>query len=188
MIKITQKGPRPLRFPDGQDIPVKLTKEQIRVYIDTIDKIIRLRADSPTKKVYYRPGRYVQNHRDAFLGQVAFGNGLELWPYWELELNGDRGNDVCGCEVRQTGYKDGRLKVTKEDFPHMPYILVTGSSPYFILRGWIFGWQAQKLHQHYGTIRGEEEEEPNFWLPQEALRKEWNYLYCMARYGPGKKS
>jgi len=66
----------------------------------------------------------------------------------ELELPFDTFHHVPDIEpdweVRQTGYENGHLIVRNNDPGDRRYILVTGTPPDLVIRGWIWGHEAKQ--------------------------------------------
>ena len=77
-----------------------------------------------------------------------------------------RGDDVPGLQVRTTRHATGRLLVRHDDDDAATFVLVTGRTPVFVIRGWLYGWEA-KRDEWWGTPN------PNgpalFCVPQAAL-------------------
>ena len=68
---------------------------------------------------------------------------------------------------RQTEYLNGRLRLTKKDLDHKPYILVTGVMPTFNIVGWLKAVDGKKdefLTDPTGAGR-----KKNFFVPQGLL-------------------
>lgn len=73
--------------------------------------------------------------------------------------------DVAGAQVRHTKRADGSLICHKRDADEDRFVLVTGSMPRFVVRGWILGAEA-KADRFWRT----NVPRPAFFVPQSALK------------------
>ena len=55
-----------------------------------------------------------------------------------------RGDDVPGLQVRTTRHTTGRLLVRRDDPNEATFVLVTGRTPVFVIRGWVYGREAKR--------------------------------------------
>jgi len=95
--------------------------------------------------------------------ECAAAKGLGV--YWDgMGLTGD----VRGVEVRHTQRPDGHLLLHDgDDQGEKPYLLVTGSAPTYVLRGWVWGHEGKRPVYCAGPPRLRT---PGYMVPQAALR------------------
>ena len=87
--------------------------------------------------------------------------------YWEPTVNTFRAPDLCGwIQVKTTSADNGHLIIHDGCNPEHAYVLVTGRSPDFIVRGWIMAKDATR-DEWWRTVNPER---PCAWyVPQSAL-------------------
>jgi len=184
-----------MKYPDGADIHEELVKNEIDWHMPIITAITRRRLHSPETRAYVADHLqntddafdfHLKNNTDSFLAEFAFRKAFQLKGKLGLEPDRKTG-DVCGVEVRYTGVKDkrtgeyhGSLTIYPKDEDHRPYLLVVGKMPKYIIKGWIFGSHGKRIAP-LKSIKYEDA--PAHWVEQKDLRKQWEYLYIMARYG-----
>ena len=92
-----------------------------------------------------------QVHIEGACGEVAVAKALGV--YWDGSVNtfSSRG-DVGKFQVRTRSRSDYELIVRDNDDPLSAYILVTGKSPRFTVKGWIVGADCRRdeWRQEYG--------------------------------------
>jgi len=84
--------------------------------------------------------------------------------YWSGMRPNRNDGDVGPLEVRWTDRDDGCLLLHPNDPSDRAFVLVTGTGPEFVLRGWAFAGSV-KLDHYWRTDTGR----PAFFVPQEAL-------------------
>ena len=67
--------------------------------------------------------------------------------------------------VRSTPYANGRLIIHKNDVPDRKYYLLTGAEGKYIVRGWIWGFEAQN-EKYYMSVNDRPKE---YYVPQQDL-------------------
>jgi hypothetical protein len=72
--------------------------------------------------------------------EIAFARAMDL-P-WHPSGGPQRG--VAGWEVRHTKHRDGHLTVYRWNPDATPYVLVTGTLPYYRVVGWMLGRDAKR--------------------------------------------
>jgi len=75
--------------------------------------------------------------------------------------------DVDHVEVRSTSYEKGHLIIHKSDADNRKFYFVTGIDGNYIIRGWIWGYEA-KNEKFWGELQPNR---PAYNIPQEALHK-----------------
>ena len=95
---------------------------------------------------------------------VARGLGVYFCPTTG-ELDTDRGDIAPGLQVRSTKYPTGSLLVHDSDADDSKFILVTGASGQYNIRGWILGKNG-KQKKFIKTYKGR----TCYWVPQSALK------------------
>jgi hypothetical protein len=105
-----------------------------------------------------------QMHIEGAAGEQAFAK----WSgrYWNGNLGDLDADDVGHVQVRTTGRPDGRLILHPLDPDDRPFVLVTGISPRFVLRGWIRGSDGKQQQWWRDPVGGR----PAYFVPQSALR------------------
>ena len=93
---------------------------------------------------------------------VAVYLGVE----WQAQTDPDKGGDVLNIEVRHSLYHSAHLIIYEDDFPHCPFVLVTGEKGQYVLRGWIMGCDA--MHPRYQNNPKARNPE-DYWVPQSDL-------------------
>jgi hypothetical protein len=63
---------------------------------------------------------------------------------WEAHVDTFKKPDVDGYQVRRAPRHHWRLIVRHDDNPKEPFVLVTGGSPEFWIRGWLWGYEARQ--------------------------------------------
>ena len=102
-------------------------------------------------------------HIEGAAAECAVSKALNL--YWNI---GGKSNKYAGAvgghEVRYTHRDSGGLVVYAKNDPARKYILVTGTAPEYIIRGWISGHDAQRAEYWQTSLKI-----PAHLVPQEAL-------------------
>lgn len=106
-----------------------------------------------------------ENIIEGALAEMAFAKLMNL--YWDGKINQLTKGDVGKWEVRQTKHLDGSLRIEPSDKDHAPYVLLTGQSGVYFVRGWILGHEG-KLHEYWKDMAGQGR--PCFWVPPSDLR------------------
>ncbi len=87
--------------------------------------------------------------------------------YWCGNLGDLKADDVGRLQVRSTANHTGRLIIHEKDRDDRAFILVTGTAPTLVLRGWMWGKEAkQQCYWADPTAGGR----PAFFVPQCDLR------------------
>lgn len=87
--------------------------------------------------------------------------------YWDGSVNTWKRPDVGSIQVRYTHYEDGSLIVRPPDSDDENFVLVTGKTPRYFIRGWIRGKDAKDSRfwrNKSGKIVG-----AAWFVPQDAL-------------------
>lgn len=104
-------------------------------------------------------------HLEGALGEMAFAKAMSI--YWGGTVCSFSGADLGdNLQVRTRSKHDWDLLVRPQDADDHIYILVTGTAPNYVVRGWIVGSEAKRPHylQSYGN-------RPDaYFVPQEDLR------------------
>lgn len=74
------------------------------------------------------------------IGEAVVAKYLDKWWVGRGQF---RGGDVGDYQVRTTKYDTGHLLLNKNDYPEIPYILVTVSSGVGKIRGWMYAKEGQ---------------------------------------------
>jgi len=104
-------------------------------------------------------------------GEQAASKALNVnWPA-NYENRGEPDlllDDGGPCEVRSTHYDSGCLLIRPEEkFMSAPFVLVTGTAPRLMVRGWYIGTDAMKHFQP--KRKGDMDRPPAYWVPQGRL-------------------
>jgi hypothetical protein len=89
---------------------------------------------------------------------------------WHADLHVQRRDepDVGDLvQVRALAGHHYKLKVHEDDYPYHQYVLVTGDPPVMWVRGWCWGWEAQRHLEWWGDMA--DWDKPAFWVPQKDL-------------------
>ena len=90
-----------------------------------------------------------------------------LGMYWDYSVDTFKVPDVGGIQVRHTAYDTGCLVIRDADSNDEIFLLVTGSSPEYFIRGWVTGYSGKKdEYLRYQDTPGGEA----WFVPQESLR------------------
>lgn len=103
-------------------------------------------------------------HIEGACGECAVAKFLGM--YWNGSLGKLRAADVGTLQVRTRSRHDYDLIVHPGDEDDSPFVLVTGTAPVYVLRGWIRGRDA-KLPEFWSDPAGGR---PAFFMPQSRLR------------------
>ena len=98
------------------------------------------------------------------LAEIAVAKHLGL--YWSGQ-GGRNAQDVLGYEVRQTRHTAGHLTVHEHDDDDARYVLVTGQTGKYDIRGWMLGKEAKDPKWEKELQPGR----PCFAVPQDQLHK-----------------
>jgi len=88
--------------------------------------------------------------------------------FWDGSINTFKLPDVGEFQVKHTQYENGSLLLRKEHNPSYSYILVTGTHPDYVIRGYLAGSEGMKdeyLSNPNNTKDGEA-----FFVPQSKLK------------------
>lgn len=76
--------------------------------------------------------------------ELAVAKALNL--YWDGSINVSKRPDIpSGLQIRHTSFDSGHLIVRPGDPLEHRYILVTGTSPLYCLRGWLWGYEVKSI-------------------------------------------
>ena len=103
---------------------------------------------------------------EAACAERAFARAMNL--YWAPSEGVQKEADVSGWEVRQTEHAAGKLMVRKPDKDGRPYVLVTGSWPRYVVRGYLLARDAKRDRWFRSLVDGRD---PCYWVPQNQLVK-----------------
>ena len=109
-----------------------------------------------------KPGSEWQTMIEGCLTERAVAKFLKLHWGGCGQINDIDGADV---EVRSTPYDKGHLIIHNSDASERKYYLVTGIDGNYMIRGWIWGYEAQNLN-YWGELQPGR---PSFNVPQEKL-------------------
>ena len=112
-------------------------------------------------------GRFSKSGWDAHIegacGECAAAKCLGV--YWPPGMGTMKGPDLLDCiEVRTTPGHNNRLPVKRTDPADRWFVLVTGTAPRFVVRGWIGPHDARRDEWWDDKM-----EYPNWMVPQSAL-------------------
>lgn len=145
-------------------IPVKLEwYEMIEgAHCGLLRKIENMRKYPSVRSV---AGDEWQNHIEGACAEVAVSKYLNV--YWPASVNTMFSPDMGKYEVRCRSNHNWDLIVREKDADDLMVILVTGSAPNFIIRGWIRAGEAKqaKWIKDYGNYQ-----RPAYFVPQSALK------------------
>lgn len=103
------------------------------------------------------------NEYQSTAAEYAVSKGLNRhWPLGGPEVEADVGHKI---QVRWTKHETGRLIVHNRDRDDQCFVLVTGESPVFQLRGWCWGREAKDDAHWNDKARC-----PAFFVSQDKLR------------------
>ena len=159
---------QPLRNdkPAPLSIPVTLTQEEMDKGVVAGKRRHRLGLDRDLRNAHgIDPTHSEQVNIEGCQGEIAVGK-LMGWP---VDFSDNVGHpDFPKAQVRQTNWTSGKLCVHKDDkHLHLPFILVTGRGPRFMVRGWMTGHDAILNTVHQDIKKGYNR--PAHWVPQELL-------------------
>lgn len=101
---------------------------------------------------------------EAAAAELALAKALGV--YWDFSVNTYKRPDVGGYQVRHTQVPGGKLILRPGDAPNEKYILVIGSTPLFVVAGWVWGHDAMVDEYIFRGFNGM----PDCWMvPQAAL-------------------
>jgi hypothetical protein len=94
-------------------------------------------------------------HLEGASGEMAVAKHLNV--YWGGGINTFKDDDLPGLQIRLRTRHDHDLILRKQDSERAIWVLITGTSPDFWIRGWIYGHEAKKPEwlQKYGKDRSE---------------------------------
>lgn len=86
-----------------------------------------------------------QVHIEGACAECAFAKGMDI--HWHAPVDTFKtGYDVGGFQIRSSEHLDGCLIVRPDDTDdEATFYLVTGSAPYYTIRGWIVAREAKRL-------------------------------------------
>ena len=97
------------------------------------------------------------------LGEMAVAQYLGI--YWDEGRTGLP--DVGADDVRTTRYHSGHLCLHKSDPDDRRYWLVTGENGEYVIRGWMYGYNA-KSPEFWRTMKNQPNR-PAYFIPQDRL-------------------
>ena len=100
---------------------------------------------------------------EAACAEIAFAKFRG--KYWCGAFNTFKGQDVQGFQVRHTQHEEGHLVLYERDSDDDYFVLVTGTAPVFVPRGYLKGRDAKVDINGYGGSKGRKV----WWVPQHAL-------------------
>lgn len=111
-------------------------------------------------------GNTLKIHIEGALGERAVSKALDI-P-WECKLDTYQSvPDVGIYDVRAAPKHWYDLRIYHKDRDDRPVILVTGTPPNFILRGWLYAREAKQ--KKWLTDKGIKDRPPAFFVPQGEL-------------------
>jgi hypothetical protein len=125
---------------------------------------IRARADSAK---FGNAADTLAVHLRGALGEIAAAKALgRYWTGAGTDFHRDQ--DVGQFQVRVTDRDSGCLIVRpNEGHDNDPWILVTGSFPNYIVRGWLYGHEARQPE----FLQAPNGRPPAYFVPQDRLRR-----------------
>lgn len=114
-------------------------------------------------------------HLNGALGEVAVARGLGLpLPCTVATFHSDVPDLPPNIEVRWTSHDDGDLVVRPDDMRGAArrWVLVTGRTPHYVLRGWRLITSADDMDPRWWRDVGGYKE-PAWWIPQAELVTDW---------------
>lgn len=143
---------------------VELTMPEIMqaAQVGVMRRMQRLRSGIPLPHGL-KEGSEWQLMIEGALSECALAKFLGI--YWEGcgEINGV---DVGEVDVRSTRYDSGKLIIHKSDASDRKYYLLTGKEGKYIVRGWIWGYEAKQDKYYKSMVEGRP---PEYFVPQEDL-------------------
>ena len=129
--------------------------------VGVMRRMQRLKSKIPNPKGYPE-GNEWQMFIDGAIAECALAKYLNV--YWEGcgQINGV---DVGEVDVRSTKYETGMLIIHKTDDDNRKYYLLTGCDGKFIVRGWMWGYEAKQ--EKYYTSKSNRP--PEYYVPQSDL-------------------
>jgi hypothetical protein len=82
------------------------------------------------------------------------------------QLDTDLGDVMPGVQVRSSKHPNAHLLLHKSDADDDRFVLVTGSSGNYTIRGWCYGHEGKAL-EYWRSFQGR----TAYWVPQSVLRK-----------------
>ena len=98
-------------------------------------------------------------------GEAAVAKALGI--YWNGALGNFKAKDVGAHQVRMTRHPGGHLLLHKEDADEDLFLLVTGFTGDYVIRGWIQCFEGKK--EEYWKSEFGRPDRSCYWVPQEAL-------------------
>lgn len=148
---------------------VELTHDELRRYA-ALGCERAISAMSKGRKGAHGFNRYDERWQidvEGLLAEFAAAKGLGLLPFEPVvgALDTKHGDIGPGLQVRGTHYDTGRLLLHDKDDDDHRFILVTGHSGFYVLRGWIYARHGK--HPSYWKLykgRGA------YWVDQSRLQ------------------
>jgi hypothetical protein len=103
-------------------------------------------------------------HIEGACGELAAAKYLDL--YWDGSVDTFKANDLPLIQVRTRSRHDYELLVRPEDDDEAIWVLVTGQSPCFWLRGWLMGRECKRFE----WVREHGGRPPAYFVPTLGLR------------------
>lgn len=132
-------------------------------HVGWMRQLAAVRAGRPDRHGYEGDGW--SEHIEGACGEIAVAKALGL--YWNGSVDTFKlGDDVPGLQVRTRSRDTYELIVRPNDPDDATWVLVTGRTPMFWIRGWIFGRDAKRqewMQNHGGRPSA-------YFVPHVALR------------------
>lgn len=107
-------------------------------------------------------------HIEGAAGELAFAKYAGL--YWSASVNTFRLPDVGAIQVRARSQHWHDLIIRERDIDDDLFVLLTGASPRFVIRGWIVARDAKARAEWFKNPGESEGGEAAWFVPQVALR------------------
>lgn len=156
--------PKPVTMrPDAIRVELSQTEWAVATTVGAIRHLKSFRDGRKPSHEYNR--EFWTDNMEGACGELAVAKAFRL--YWAGSVDTFRTiPDVGRLEVRTTSYQTGRLIHRPNEAPDRPFVLLTGRSPAFIIRGWILGEDARRA-EWWDDPNGRP---PAWFVPQDALR------------------
>jgi hypothetical protein len=114
-----------------------------------------------------------QIHIEGACGEMAVARYLGV--YYNGNIGNLRASDAGRVQVRTRSRDNYDLIVHPEDNDNVPFVLVTGTAPTYILRGWLLGIDAKQKEYWIDPAGGR----PAYFVPQHYLNPMDELLPCL---------
>ena len=101
-------------------------------------------------------------HIQGAIAEFVVAKAMRL--FW-TGLSAVGASDVAGLQVRSSANHNYRLIVHPGDPDDAPFVLVTGNSLEYVVRGWIYGSEAKQQQYWQEPVKGR----PAYFVPQSDL-------------------